>query len=274
METEPVPEHLTLLRALLEWCDLRLVNSVRIAERGHTAGELSGYMRNIIGFPEPRLTPPDQWRQSPADDWMRGGPTNFTQLNLAWDALSRYFRAQIETGALYLEGVEVTGTYDAEPQALRGAFASEYEFDFNRNVLRIGKKRYTAVTVSRTPGVWAGIEGSTIRPRHELTPGDVPDLTDEFILALLEEHAKRVVKSEAPNMFPPGKISLMPIIRRKMRWRAEHRQLLSSITAEAGMLESWIKAALPSHQTPTAATIKKVMGPEYEALKTRSTGAI
>ena len=274
MEAESVPEHLSLMRALERWCDPAFLEAVRVAERAHTARELLGFRRDPRDFPEPRLTAPGEWRQPSRQDWMAGRSTNFTHLTVAWDALSRDFRTQIETGALHLEGVEITDTHDAEPQALPGAFASVYKFDFDRNALSLDKKRYVAITVSRTPSVWAGIENLSKRSGRELTPDVLPTLTDDQILLLLEEHAKRVVESKAPNMFPPGKISLMPIIQRKMKWRAEQGLLLCSIAAEATMLAEWIKEALPSHQTPSAATIKKVMGRCYAALKGRSTGAI
>ncbi len=266
METDLRLGPLTMVEALVEWCDPHLVEAVRIEERRYTATELAIW-------PEPKLSPQDQWRRPTGQNWMIG-ETRYSLLRLAWQTLVQDFRNRIEAGAMYLEGVEVTDEYDAEAQALRGAFAAEFKFAFSLNTLRLGKKRYAAITVSRAPSLWADIEASGKGAAKKPTPEQIPHFTDKFILSLLEEHAKRVVESDQPNMFPPGKISLIPIVRRKMEFRAKQNQLASTHTAEAAVLASWIKSALPSHHTPAAGTIRKVTVTLYEELVARSKRAI
>ena len=103
-----------------------------------------------------------------------------------------------------------------------------------------------------------------------LRPEDLPNLSDEMVLALLEEHARRVVESPDAELFPPGKISFMPLILRKMEARAAAGELLPELAGEAAWLAAWIKGKAPSHQTPTASTIENSLRSRYRPLKPRS----
>ena len=161
MDPEPLPAHLKLLNALVQWCNPALVDAVRIAERGYT-------MHDLVTYPQPKLTPPDEWRQPSGQDWMV--QTIFTGLNWAWRALHADFRQQVEDCALFMEGVEVTDTYDQESQILSGTFAAEYVFDFELNTVRLGKKRYVAITVSRKAPLWSTVEARVQQPRDLLRP--------------------------------------------------------------------------------------------------------
>jgi hypothetical protein len=62
----------------------------------------------------------------------------------------------------------------------------------------------------------------------------------------------------------------MPIIRGKMRHRAENGEMLSTITAESKWLANWISTKVTLHQIPTDRTIAKSLGSDYEALKPTS----
>ena len=265
MDPEPLPAHLKLLNALVQWCNPALVDAVRIAERGYT-------MHDLVTYPQPKLTPPDEWRQPSGQDWMV--QTIFTGLNWAWRALHADFRQQVEDCALFMEGVEVTDTYDQESQILSGTFAAEYVFDFELNTVRLGKKRYVAITVSRKAPLWSTVEARVQQPRDLLRPLDIAALTDDEVLLLLEEHAKRVISGPDAKLIAPGKISLIPIVRGMMRYRAEAGQMLDRQMQEAQWLAGWIRSKVTSHQVPTASTISKVLGKEYALLRTRYSAAI
>ncbi|WP_431266967.1 hypothetical protein [Dankookia sp. P2] len=57
------------------------------------------------------------------------------------------------------------------------------------------------------------------------------------MLALLETHAERVIRSPDAKLIAPGKISLMPLVRGKMRHRAEVEELLPTLKEESAALE-------------------------------------
>ena len=58
-------------------------------------------------------------------------------------------------------------------------------------------------------------------------------MDDEAILELLEEHAKRVIAGPGAKLIAPGRVSFLPIIKRKMMHCAEHGELLPAKTDEA-----------------------------------------
>jgi len=97
----------------------------------------------------------------------------------------------------------------------------------------------------------------------------VRELSDEDVLFLLEEHARRVTESKSYPVLDPGitKVTFMPLILRKMQARAAAGELLSTLAAEAAMLENWIQEKAPSYQTPTAGTIENSLRQEYRRLK-------
>lgn len=98
----------------------------------------------------------------------------------------------------------------------------------------------------------------------------MPDLDDETVLALLEENARRVAAKPDTQLFPPGKISLMPLIRRRMEFRAGAGELLPSLAGEAAALKAWIASKVPSHQVPSAKAIENGLRSDYAALRARS----
>jgi hypothetical protein len=270
----PASGRLTMADALIRWCDTSLVEAVRAEERRHTAIELALW-------PEPKLSSSDEWRQPTKNSWMAGG-LPITGLSAMWRELVRDFRKRIEAGAIHLEGVEVTDGYDAEATGLRGVFAAEFKFNFSGNTLQLGKKRYTAITASRTPPAPKPIvpdsPASTAPTAREMiataiTPETVKDLSSETILALLEENAKRVIADPTAKLFPPGKLTVMPLIQGKMRHRAAQAELLTTLAAEAAWLHDWASSRVELHSVPGVPTIQKVLGKEYAVLKTRSKAA-
>jgi hypothetical protein len=175
-------------------------------------------------------------------------------------------RPLIEDGRFHLRGVQTTPDARTFSEILPSVWAADFEMNLDTNAVEFHGRRFVRVRA------FAGAASAHDVPKAAtaLRPEDVPQLSDEAILTLLEEHAKRVVENDTP-MFPPGKISLMPIIRRKMEYRAKAGELESKLASEAAFLFQWIMDRLPSHQTPTAATIENSLRNNYAALKARST---
>jgi hypothetical protein len=136
--------------------------------------------------------------------------------------------------------------------------------------------RFGSVTVSRTRPAAAPDPAMVAAglSRAEITAANVRDLTDNEVLVLLEDHARRVIEGPDAPLIAPGKISLLPIIRGKMQHRAERGELLPTLSAESRWLADWIASKLAWHQLPTSLTIGRALGGEYAVLKTRSNAAI
>lgn len=268
MDDSNPPVHLRLSEALVRWCAPELVAAVRSAECEHTAHELES-----TGFFT--LANPSAWRQPLEREWMLG-PPNFRRLFAAWNRLLDDFRRRIEQAEIYLEGALSTPDGATEAQAIPNTLAAELNFDFRRNTVSRGNQRYLAITASKTPSSWAPVEQQIEDYARQLPPLDgrtVRELSDEEVLLLLEEHARRVVEGGS-EMMTPGRISLMPIIRRKMEFRAAQGELADSLAAECAILADWIFEKVPSHQVPTAGSIANSLRKAYEALRARSTRTV
>lgn len=257
------PNHLRLIDALVRWGEQKLVECVRQEERKLTAYELHSFSR-------PKLTPPDEWAQPSNGRWLSASDCTF--LLAAWEALEADFARRIEIGELYLEGVRSTTEPDAQPEAIPNAWAAELVFDFGRNTVMRGDRRYLSVTVSQTPSPWSSLDqvgSERSGPPTQITETTVRELSDEEVLILLEDHARRVVESKEYQALDPGitKVSFMPLILRKMRARAAAGELFDTLSAEAGALENWIQGKAPSHQTPTAGAIENSLRNPYKLLK-------
>lgn len=198
----------------------------------------------------------------------------------AWDALLRDFCRRIERGDFHLRGT-VEGLHGGASEVVIPAYAAGLlAFDFHRGIARRDGTTYLMVIASRGPAAGAaqgvgGLPGGAGAPRPgmpALTPENIRDLTDEEVLLLLEEHARRVIESPDAKLIAPGKISLMPLVAGKLRRRAELGELLPTQAAEMQWLHEWMKSKVGLHQLPKVATIKRVLGKHYEAQKGRSNG--
>jgi hypothetical protein len=203
---------------------------------------------------------------------MNGGSQPI-QLIVAWGALDRGFRSLIERDSLHLAGVNVTDRSNTKLEPIPGVWAADLRFDFRRNAIERRGTRYVAIRVTPTP--FASSDDSP--PSHparqpQFGMKDIPDLPDDVILALLEEHAKRVVENDSAKLIGPGKISLMPIIDRTMKYRAERGTLEPTLAAETVWLASWIQSKVPSHQAPSAKSVANALRLEYAACKALSNG--
>jgi hypothetical protein len=262
------PRQLRLREALIEWCEPSLVEAVCAEERLHTAYEMRSFRRG-------RLTSPEESRAARAREWYVNGD-DFSKLIDAWKALERDLARRLEDAELFLTGVKLRPELTTEPQPIPGAWAADFNFDFHASVVVIRNMRFGSVTVSRTrpaaaPGPTTVAAGLS---RAEITANNARDLTDDEVLVLLEDHARRVIEGPDAPLIAPGKISLLPIIRGKMQHRAERGELLPTLSAESRWLADWIASKLTWHHLPTSKTIGKVLSSDYGVLKTRSNAAI
>jgi hypothetical protein len=163
---------------------------------------------------------------------------------------------------------------DQAAQAIRGAFASEFGFNFHENTVRFKGRRYVNVTLSQTPSPWAPFEIGSAAPTRILTAINAEDLTTDQIVGVIEEHARRVIQDPEAKLMPPGKVSLIPLVRMKMQDRARRSELQSTLNGEAAWLAAWIAGKAEHWDTPKAKTIARSLGATYAMLKARSNAGI
>lgn len=254
------PNRPDLRNALLQRCFEERIEDVNQAEAYFTSQDLAA-----LGFPNMGGT---SNRGSPAplsSDYQ----STLNALKHAWEGLLLDFRKRIEQGQLHLLGVQTRPQLQLEESLIPPQWAADYRFDVLNGTLAVGSTyRFVRVVAIDGPPQ----KPPTNQPVQEqaltvLRPEDLPSLGDDMVLLLLEEHAKRVVASPDAKLIAPGKISLMPIIRRKMLHRAEQKQTRETLAAEASELADWIASKVQSHPTPSAGTIKNTLRKEYRGLK-------
>ncbi|HEY8613246.1 MAG TPA: hypothetical protein VIL69_18430 [Roseomonas sp.] len=273
MAGEADQRRLPLLQALLRWCDPLLLLNIRRCERYFRADEL-----RELGHP--------QLGAASSIKSAEHGLSGNRQLEVrgllenSWSDLARDLQRRIAGGEIYLTGVQTKPTLMMAQQQIPATWAFDLQFNFGVMSVAAHGHRWTAVECSLDPtDVSTEAEHTPPDPVAPascamLKPEEVADLSDELILALLEEHHRRVVASPDANLFPPGKISFIPLIKRMMEARAESGDLLPELTSEARWLEAWIKEKAPTHHTPTAATIENNLRSNYRLLNPRSKATI
>jgi hypothetical protein len=188
--------------------------------------------------------------------------------------LTNAFKLRVQRGEIVLTG---TPTAKGAPQrvVISANNAARLRFDPPSGAAFVGVDTifYVAVTAWRdgmapTDGaVVPGENGTKIYgggiPKDPITEKSSRELTDAEIFHLLEEHARRVCEGPDAVLFPAGKISLMPIIRRKMHYRHEMHLTRETLSAEADELAEWIALKVPSHQVPTVGAIRNAMRSFY-----------
>ena len=202
--------------------------------------------------------------------------SNFAKLIAAWEDLERDLRHNIEQGQIHLRGVQLAPDRRTEPEIIPRVWAADFLFDFGKGMIKAGPVRFGAIECSQAPWALEAMPTQTTAPSPDappavaaltaLRPEDFPDLDDETVLALLEEHGRRVVKNGG-KLIQPSKISFLQIIRKKMQARAEAGELLPSLTGETDWLARWIEARIKHHQIPSADSISRGLGKEYAELK-------
>jgi hypothetical protein len=278
--TDPAtPRLLTLREGIAALCDPDLVRAVLRAEGPFAPEALDRPERPHLGGGtaphEPdRLVSPGHMRREHA------------LLDAAWDGLLEDFRLRVEAGRIHLSGVQVHPDPQEVRTAIPGVWAATYRIDYKAGTLTGAGRGYVSVRLSaepvaaaRPPAPAAGAAPPPSAPaapahRGPITEARARGLTDDELFLLLEEYARRVVEEEGTGLKMPVKISYVPIVRRKMRHRAERGELRGTLAAEAADLAEWIKTRASSHQTPTAGTLENELRDDYRELKARSKGII
>jgi len=266
---------LPLREALTKWTSPALVMKLKTLERNYTLADLT-YFTSMTN--RHRLSDVEDLLKHGQDRWIIETP-DFGVLIGAHDDLVRDFRDRWVREDFYLRGVQAKPALTTKHRHIPGVWSGECKFDFQNNSLTIGELKFVAVAASRTAIEDALDIGSAAaapaisQPVPEIhspplvTAESVRSLTDEEVLTLLEDHARRVIERDAARLIAPGKISLMPIILRKMKQRYEQNETRETLAAEAAYLAEWIFSKVPSHQVPTAGSIKNAMRNNYRAPK-------
>ena len=261
--SKPLTEF-TIRNALLELCFPERVEDVRFCEQYFTSQQLAGFGYPNLGGTSNRGEP------MPAPPQYLGRLRN--ELTEAWKELLLDFIKRLERREFRLTGVQTTPTLEEQRKEIPGQWAVEFKIDAQRDVIQHRKARYVMVrveTAEAQPVVVAPAEPTKGR-RPTITAENIRDLTDDEVLFLLEDHARRVTEGPDAKLIASSKISFMPIIHRRMRFRAASGELAISLAAEAKVLADWIASKVPSHQVPTEGTIKNSVRSEYARLKARS----
>lgn len=262
------------LRAALElWCDPTLVEGVRARERELTEHEMS------LVTERPRLVTTAELTQPAADQWMKA-PPDCSRLMAAWRALEADLRDRLIREHFFLRGVMTRPTLATEAVPIPPAWAADAEFDFVSNSVSVNDTRFSGVMASRAAPEASlrapvGSGGASLDPPARpdapapITMETVRSLTDDEVLTLLEDHARRVVENPDYPALDSGitKVSFMPLILRMMRARAASGELMPTLAGEAAALEKWIQQKAPSHQCPTAGAIENSLRDHYWQLK-------
>ncbi|WPB83746.1 hypothetical protein [Sediminicoccus rosea] len=291
MEVAPA---LPLRDAVLKWCSQPLVSDVQVAECRLTYAE-HNHLGLILLSEREALRQPDRFDHASSGD--------YNALRTAWDCVLQDLRRRIESNALFVDGVRLAPERGTLPEEISNHWAADMSFDVMRNTISLGRDRFGAIRVSTTriplrsdragmeisAGAHPDSEPSTEaaassaypgRPfkltkagLYDLAPEDVVRLSDDTLLALLEEHARRVIGTPDAKLISPGKVSFLPIILRKMIHRAERGELLPRLADEGEYLAQWIASKVEHHHLPAAGTITRTLGRNYAVLKARSTAA-
>lgn len=258
-------DRLLLSEAIIAWNDLALVEKAKAAERSYSK---DGFPRWIAY----RLVPDNELRQPTSDSRIVGEQYN-SGLTEAWAALERSFRDMVARGQLFLEGVLINPTLTDYYQSIPGLWASNLKLDFLKSHITIQGRQYATVRVSRTPiSINASIAcdmGTAAPPNWAFET--MGEWSDDQVLALFEEHVRRVIESEPAKLSAAyRRLSLMPVIIRKMRARFKDKDNENSLKAEAQVLAVWIKQKAPSLDYPMASSIETKLRSEYRTLKAGS----
>ena len=258
-------QHLSLLEAAIAWCNPEVVADVAIAER-----LLTVHQHDQLGFA--LLGERTALRQPGKDDWMSAGGDG--GLSAAWNRVALDMKRKIERGQLFLEGLRLAPERGTAAEEISNSWAAEMNFHFVLNTVRIGRDKFGAITVSTRPSPWQAVLDRPTPVPRAITVQDVEGLDSDVIIALITEHARRVVTEHGSALFPPGMISVHGIVLLIMEERAGEGRLLPSLEQEAKFLAEWIAGAAPSYHVPASNRIARFIGPKYELLSPRSKAAI
>ena len=257
---------LPLGQAVERWCEPTLVNQVKVWEC-----QVPEYKLQESEFV--RFVPP------PAHSWLNNRlwiqDTDTRRWSVAWTDLTNDLRRRIKVGEIFLRGVQTQPERRIVEEQIPASWAIDMEFDFRKEAATVDAYRYTGVICSLDPPPAGNRSVDATDPVvARLRSNGVSSLSDDEILGLLEEHARRVVDGPDAKLIAPGKISLMPIIRRKLIARADEGAIMASKGAECRYLAHWIAEKVTHFATPKEGTISKMLGKDYEVEKARSNAEI
>lgn len=266
MNEEKPGKTVPLLQGVIQWCDQCLIAKIVEAEMTFSFVDLERSSWPQISH---------ESKRNLNDYGMRSSHEYLSEARGAyWLALERDLKARLADERLHLEAVPVTEDMNQAAQAIRGAFAAEFYFDFKMNTVRFKQQKFVNATLSLMPSPWAPLEIGTT-PLSRAAPAlKVCDLSTDQILELIEEHARRVITDPEAKLMPPGKVSLIPLVRMKMQERALRDALEPTLKGETAWLAEWIADKAEHWDTPKAATIARSLGTTYAMLKARSNAAI
>jgi hypothetical protein len=258
---------LSLARAVAHWCDggLRVVHLMT----GLAAKEAAAvrYRKRLF---QPAGAQDDAGDASTCDD-----QRHFEE---AERKLLDDFRRRIERGEVALRGFQTRPAPLTTTTLIPGCWATDFVFDLKVDAIDFHDQRYVGVrafdgAAQDTSSDGSGVGAAAAGPfqldrlgRYVIEPQHVASLSDETVLTLLEDHARRVVEEEAGPLLLPSKISFAPILLRQMRWRAGRGEGVRPLQAECVALVAWLRSKVPSHQTPTPKSMTDAMRSEYRRL--------
>ena len=145
-------------------------------------------------------------------------------------------------------------------------------FDVVRNTIKVNAYRFGSITISTRPSPWQELLDAPTAPLRSIRVEDVQGLDSDVIVALINEHARRVVAKHGSEL--PGKISPGGIVLLKLQERAKEGPLLPTLAAEVEFLATWISQVAPSYHLPSPNRVARLIGPKYAELRPRSNAAI
>ncbi len=253
---------LRLLDAIVRWCDQDLIWRIRRKEMVFTLAERRHHELPSISREEP-----------PAAALVEFGPQHrprvAEQLHWLWDVAADDFKERLKARELFIRAVPITNLVPAESISIPVAWVPVLRVSVAEEVIGVGDQLYGDILVSDHPWPAPRFAGTDADPPPAVTLVDVPALSDEMVLMLLEEHAERVVRNDS-RMMDPRRISLTPIILRKLEHRAQRGEMLDGVHVEAQALHAWVKARLVSFQVPSPLSIENGIRAAYRHLNPRS----
>ncbi|TDH61578.1 hypothetical protein E2C06_15700 [Dankookia rubra] len=252
---------ISLKSAVVEYCDRVYVHRVKLWERLQPSEMLRKYeiiFSQELSTRTSDITEPDLEEA-------------YAHTYREWRLdLEKDFRKRIINGEIILCGIQTKPTRMSERSVIPGAWAADCIFDFRNDMLCVDDVIFHNVEAHAVTPMGVTCAHQAPSSLVTVTQDNIRSLTDEEVLLLLEDHARRVVEHPDSKLVEPGKISLMPIVRRKMLHRAECALTRETLAAEAAELEAWIATKVPSHHVPKASTIENVLRSEYRSLRPRS----
>ena len=189
------------------------------------------------------------------------------QLDVAWRDVLLDLTIRIERGELFPTGYQTMPALQQQRTPIPHQWAMEFRIDPLRSTIDLKRVRYVNVLFARVAPTLTegGIPAAS--PVKRIDPSTLGDLDDETVLALLEEHCRRVVEKPGAKMIGPRKVSFGPILLRKLHHRFGHGEMRSTLEKEAEELEAWLKTKVTGFQLPGVGAIANICREDYRALK-------